>query len=65
MEQRRNDSGVRATASGVGAVSPDLTLSDEQILAIVQPTPDQLHEARLGIPAAMLEMDRELAQEAA
>jgi hypothetical protein len=43
----------------------DLELTNTQILAIVQPTPDQLHEVRLGIPAAMLEMDRELMQEAA
>jgi hypothetical protein len=34
-------------------------LTNTGIFAVVNPTPDQLHEARLGIPAASLEMDRE------
>lgn len=36
-----------------------IDLTNTAILAVVRPTPDQLHEVRLGIPAAMLEMDRE------
>jgi hypothetical protein len=34
-------------------------LGNTAILAVVQPTPDQLKEAREGIPARMLEDDRE------
>lgn len=42
-----------------------LELGDTQIRPVVNATPDQLHEARLGIPAASLEMDRQLYREAA
>jgi hypothetical protein len=35
-----------------------LNLTNTAILAIVAPTPDQLHETRLRIPAQMLEEDR-------
>jgi hypothetical protein len=38
----------------------DLELTNTGVFAVVKPTSDQLHEARLGIPAAMLEDDREL-----
>ena len=41
----------------------DLDLTNTAILAIVQPTPDQLKEAREGIPARMLEDDRELVRQ--
>lgn len=34
-------------------------LGNTAILAVVQPTEDQLKEAREGIPARMLEDDRE------
>jgi hypothetical protein len=37
----------------------EYTLTDTAILKVVAPTPDQLHETRLRIPAQMLEDDRD------